>query len=166
MAVRPFLIDASLYDINKPVASIDEIRKYNSQRFEMEQLTGILYEDPVANAAVGYKLIRDDEFWVRGHMPGQPLLPGVLMCETAAQLCSYIITKFGLFKGAVMGFAGLEEVKFRGIVQPGDTLVIQGKLLKIKNILVTARFMGIVNDDIVCEGIIKGFPLKPEMFKS
>lgn len=165
MAVRPYLVDDSLYDVNKPVATIDEIRKYNSQRFEMEQLTGILYEDLEEKAAVGYKAVRNDEFWVRGHMPGQPLMPGVIMCESAAQLCSYIITKFGYFKGAVMGFAGLEDVKFRGIVQPGDVLIIQGKLLKIKNILVTARFMGIVKDNIVCEGIIKGFPLQPEMFK-
>ena len=131
----------------------------------MEQLTAILYENPEEYSCVGYKEITDKEFWVRGHMPGNPLLPGVVFCESAAQLASYVVGKYDMMGGEMMGFAGLDDVKFRGIVRPGDRLVIQAKMLKWRKILVTAQFMAILGDHIVAEGIVKGFPLKLEYFK-
>ena len=56
----------------------------------MEQLDGHRPPRPEQHLVVGYKDVRADEFWVRGHMPGNPLLPGVLMCEAAAQLCGVL----------------------------------------------------------------------------
>ena len=57
-------------------------------------LDGIVLIDPGRHLIVGYKDVRPDEFWVRGHMPGFPLLPGVLMCEAAAQLsCYYAVSQ-------------------------------------------------------------------------
>ena len=64
---------------------------------------------------------------MRGHMPGYPLLPGVLMCEAAAQLCSCYIVTSGLLEGDFIGFGGMENVRFRGPVRPGDRLVLVGK---------------------------------------
>ena len=93
-------------------------------------------------------------------MPGAPLLPGVILCESAAQLASYYVGRFNIMGDEMMGFAGMDEVKFRGIVRPGDTLVVQSKFLKMRRILITAQFMAIVGDNIVAEGIIKGFPLQ------
>ncbi|HOI54538.1 MAG TPA: beta-hydroxyacyl-ACP dehydratase, partial [Phycisphaerae bacterium] len=75
------LIDASTYDVNKVVMPIDVIRKYNAQRYEMEQLSGVLRFDPEAGEIVCFKDLRQDEFWVRGHIPGRPLMPGVIMIE-------------------------------------------------------------------------------------
>ena len=74
-----FIIDPSLLDVDDPVADIDAIRALNPQRFEMEQLTAILYEDRERNVCAALKQVTDDEFWVRGHMPGMPLMPGVVM---------------------------------------------------------------------------------------
>lgn len=162
MIKKEFLVPPDRYDFNHLVADLTEIRRYNSQRFEMEQLTGIVYENFDEKTCVGYKDLTDDEFWVRGHMPGLPLLPGIIHCEAAAQMSSYFVGKFGMMGGEMMGFAGLEDVRFRGIVRPGDRLVVQSKLLKYRKILVTAQFMSIVGDEIVCEGILKGFPLKRE----
>lgn len=162
MPRKEFLISSDLYDVTRPVAGIEDIRRYNPQRFEMEQLSEILYENETDYCAVGCKHLRDDEFWVRGHMPGAPLLPGVILCEAAAQLASYCVGRFSLMNGEMMGFAGMEDVKFRGIVRPGDTLIVQSKFLKMRRILITAQFMAIVGDNIVSEGILKGFPLKRE----
>ena len=81
MAAKELLFDLSLIDFDKPTADIHEIRKYNPQRFEMEQLTAIVYEDTERKVCVGYKDVGPDEFWVRGHMPGMPLMPGVVMLE-------------------------------------------------------------------------------------
>lgn len=159
MVKKPFIVDPSLYDENKPIATIEEIRQFNRQRFEMEQLTAILYDDEETKKCVGYKDMTQDEFWVRGHMPNYPLTPGVILCEVAAQLASYYTSKHKMFDNAVMGFAGLDEVKFRGMVRPGDRVIVQCEALKVRKILFTAQFMCIVNDEIVCQGVIKGVPL-------
>ena len=160
MGKKELLVDPSCYDLDHPIAWIDEIRKYNQQRFEMEQLSAIVYENYEEVACVGYKDITDKEFWVSGHMPGFALMPGVMMCEVAAQLASYFSTKQRIMaESTTMGFAGLDQVRFRGMVRPGDRLVMQAKLVTVRKILITAKFVGLVNNDLVCEGIIKGVPL-------
>ena len=160
MPKKELLVDPSLYDLNMPLVGIDEIRKYNKQRFEMEQLTAIVYENLKDVACVGYKDISENEFWIPGHMPGFALMPGVIMCEVAAQLASYLATKHQFMEASTtMGFAGLDQVRFRGMVRPGDRLVMQAKLITVRKILITAKFVGLVNNDLVCEGIVKGVPL-------
>ena len=89
MAARDLIIDFSEYDLNQVLADLEEIRRHNPQRHEMEQLTAIVYEDVEREICVGYKDVSDHEFWARGHMPGMPLMPGVIMCEAAAQMCSF-----------------------------------------------------------------------------
>ena len=164
MAKKPLILDPSQYDLNNVVADIEEIRRYNLQRFEMEQLTAICYEDAETHICVGYKDLAD-EFWVRGHMPGMPLMPGVIMCEAAAQLSSYYCTKNKLISG-VVGFGGLEEIRFRGIVRPGDRFVIVSKLLRARRGFITCEFQGFVDDNMVCQGIIKGISLPTDLFNS
>ena len=131
MAKKQLILDFAEYDLNQVVADIEEIRRYNPQRYEMEHLTAVCFEDCARNVCVGYKDLRPDEFWVRGHMPGLPLMPGVIMCEAAAQLASYYSHKYNLMTG-VIGFGGLEEVRFRGLVRPGDRFVIVSRLLKLR----------------------------------
>ena len=154
------IVDFSEFDLNRPVASVADIRRYNAQRFEMEQLTAIVYEDKESGRCVGYKDITDHEFWVRGHMPGMPIMPGVVMCEAAAQLCSYYSQKHDLLGAEMVGFGGLEDVRFRDPVLPGSRLVIVAKLLKIRRgAMIVCRFECYVDQTLVCEGGIKGIPL-------
>ena len=161
MAGKEFLVDLSQIDFTKPIAVIDEIRRYNPQRFEMEQLTCICHEDTERMIAVGYKDLGPDEFWVRGHMPGMPLLPGVIMCEIAAQLCSYFSQRNDLLgSNATLGFGGMNDVRFRGVVRPGERLVVVTQLTKVrKGALVTSRFQAFVNQNLVGEGEILGIAL-------
>jgi 3-hydroxyacyl-[acyl-carrier-protein] dehydratase len=124
--------DPSELDLTRVVADQEAIRAVNPQRFEMQQLTAVVYVDTEREIIAGYKDVRPDEFWVRGHMPGSPLLPGVLMCEAAAQLASFYIVKYsGLLEGTFIGFGGLENVRFRAPVRPGDRLVLIAKALKL-----------------------------------
>jgi 3-hydroxyacyl-[acyl-carrier-protein] dehydratase len=152
---RKLILEFDEYDLNNVVADTDEIRRYNPQRFEMEQLTAICYEDPQNNVCVGYKDVTEHEFWVRGHMPGLPLMPGVIMCEAAAQLASYYSHKRQFMQG-VIGFGGLEDVRFRGIVRPGDRFVIVNRLLKLRRSIMTCEFQCFVARNLVCEGVLKG----------
>ena len=158
MARKQLILDFCEYDLNKVVADIEEIRRYNPQRYEMEQLTAICYENLETKTCVGYKDLAPDEFWARGHMPGMPLMPGVIMCEAAAQLASYYSQKHKLMEG-VIGFGGLEEVRFRGLVRPGDRFVIVSRLLKVRRAILTCEFQCFVNQTLVCEGVIKGVSL-------
>ena len=159
MPKKPPILDFSEFDPQKITADIEEIRRYNPQRFDMEQLTAVCYEDKETKTCVAYKDVSDDEFWVRGHMPGMPLMPGVLMCEAAAQLASYCTMKWKLIDVEMVGYGGLEGVRFRGIVRPGDRLVIMARLLRARRAMLTCEFQGYVNQDMVFEGVLKGIPL-------
>ena len=95
-----------------------------------------------------------------------PLMPGVIMLEAAAQLCSYFAGSQGLFGDSILGFGGLEGVRFRDPVIPGDRLVIVCKMVKMRrNRIVISEFQGFVNDSLVVEGEIKGIPLPPDIVK-
>ena len=160
MPGKEFILDFSEYDVNNVIADINEIRRYNLQRYEMEQLTGICYQDTERKICVGYKDITLNEFWVRGHMPKAPLMPGVIICEVAAQLASYFTQKFDLLGAKVVGFGGLEDVKFRGGVLPGDRLIMVVQLLKVRRgAMIVCRFEGFVKETLIVEGQLKGIPL-------
>jgi 3-hydroxyacyl-[acyl-carrier-protein] dehydratase len=162
VAKKQLILDFSEYDVNHVVADIERIRSFNPQRYEMEQLTAICFEDRERNVCVGYKDLAPDEFWARGHMPGMPLMPGVIMCEAAAQLASYYSHRFKLMDASVVGFGGLEEVRFRGVVRPGDRFVIVSRLLKLRRAIMTCEFQCFVGQNLVCEGILKGVALPEE----
>lgn len=156
------IFDISQLDVTKVTADIEEIRRYNPQRFEMEQLTAIVYEDIERRICIGYRDLTDQEFWVRGHMPGMPLMPGVVMLEAAAQVCSFFTCKHKLHGNAIVGFGGLEEVRFRDPVFPGDRLFLICELTKVRpGRMIVCSFQGVVRDNIVVEGILKGVPISP-----
>jgi len=160
---KEILFDLSTIDFDNVVADIEDIRKYNPQRYEMEQLTAIVYEDLEKYLIIGYKDVADDEFWARGHMPGMPLMPGVIMVEAAAQLCSYFSQRHDLLGAAMVGFGGLEDVRFRDPVVPGDRLVILSQLTKVRRRrMIISQFQGIVKGSVTVEGVIKGIPIPIE----
>lgn len=160
MAGKSLIVDLADIDFNHVIADIDEIRRFNPQRFEMEQLTAIVYEDMVRHICAGYKDITDQEFWIRGHMPGMPLMPGVMMLEAAAQMCSFFVQRNNLLGTKMVGFGGLEDVRFRDPVRPGDRLVLMCELTKIRvGRMIVCRFQGVVGESIVVEGELKGIPL-------
>jgi 3-hydroxyacyl-[acyl-carrier-protein] dehydratase len=154
------ILEFSAYDLSQVLADIEEIRRYNPQRHEMEQLTAIVYDDVAAGICVGYKDVTPDEFWIRGHMPGMPLMPGVVMCESAAQLCSYHVQRHNLMDAEMIGFGGMDEVRFRGTVRPGDRLVIAAQKLQLRpGAMVRCRFQCYVREQTVCDGQIRGIPI-------
>lgn len=158
MVKKALILDFSEFDLDNVIADVEEIRRHNPQRHEMEQLTAVCYEDRERNIVVGYKDLGPDEFWARGHMPGMPLMPGVIMCEAAAQLAGYYSHKHKLMAGMI-GFGGLEHVRFRGMVRPGDRFVIVNRALKLRRAIIVCEFQCFVNRNLVCEGILKGVAL-------
>ncbi|HLA84960.1 MAG TPA: beta-hydroxyacyl-ACP dehydratase [Thermoguttaceae bacterium] len=159
MVKKSLILEPSEYDLNHVVADLAEIQRYNPQRFEMAQLTAICYENVDTAICVAYKDLGHDDFWVRGHMPAMPLMPGVIMCEAAAQAASFYALKHKLMDAQMIGYGGLEEVRFRGVVRPGDRFVIVVRLLKVRRLMLTCEFQCFVRENLVCEGVLKGIPL-------
>lgn len=166
MAAQEPILDPTTLDCDRPIAGIEEIRALIPQRHAMEQLSGILYEDLETKIVAGYKDLGDDEFWVSGHMPGLPLMPGVIMCEAAAQVCSYFVMHRDLLGCEMVGFGGLDEVRFRGTVVPGDRLVIIAQAIQIRRgRMIRARFQCYVGSNLVCEGQLLGVPIPVEALR-
>jgi 3-hydroxyacyl-[acyl-carrier-protein] dehydratase len=167
VAGRESIIDLLQIDLNGEIADITEIRRFNPQRGRMEHLSAIVYVDPEKHICVGRKDITDQEFWVDGHMPGMPLMPGVIMCEAAAQLASFYTQRFDLLGSEMVGFGGLEDVRFRDPVVPGDKLYIVTLLTKVRRgRMIVCRFEGFVDNRLVFDGGLKGIPLPIDALKS
>jgi 3-hydroxyacyl-[acyl-carrier-protein] dehydratase len=155
---EPF--DVTRIDFSRPVAGLDEIQAVNPHRFEMVMLTGIVLVDPAKHFIVGYKDLVASDFWARGHMPGFPLLPGVLMCEAAAQLCCYYtVTQKVIDPGVLMGLGGIEEARFLRPVRPGERLVIAGTGLRVHRRLTRFHAIGYVGSEKAFETVVVGVPI-------
>jgi 3-hydroxyacyl-[acyl-carrier-protein] dehydratase len=155
------LFDLSAIDLDRVIFDASAIEQVNPQRGDMRHLDGICWVQPPPEtgpglAGVGFKDTRPDEFWVPGHIPGRPLLPGVLMIEAAAQLAAFMIKQFRDEQG-FLGFVGCDAVKFRGQVEPGQRLHIIGQETRYRaGRQFTCQTQGVCEGQVVFEGIIRG----------
>ena len=154
------ILEPSSLDLSRRIADREAIRAFNPQRFQMEQLDAIVFLDPERKLVVGYKDVHADEFWARGHFPGKPLLPGVIMCEAAAQLCSYYaMSQHIIAEGQIMGFGGMENVRFRAVVKPGDRLVLVSRGDRLHRRQSQFTVQGFVGETMAFHAEIIGVPL-------
>lgn len=161
MGKKPTLLDLSKMDLTHSLASQEDIRKENPHRFEMEMLNGIFHEDFENMICAGYHDVPANPYWGRGHMPGYPIMPGVLICECVAQLASFYARKMNYLDHGIMALGGLDEVKFRGQVRPGDRVISIIKLVKGKpNMMMILQFEVIVNGEVIAEGLLKGVAIR------
>ena len=152
-AEPPFSIEG--LDLDSPRADYDAISAVLPHRGPMRQLDSVVWWSDDRKQALGLKDIRDDEFWVDGHIPGKPLFPGVLIIETAAQLCSFIAMQVKE-KDQFLGFTRCTDCSFRGAVVPGDRLVLYAELISENSRRFISSVRGFVQDRFVFEATITG----------
>ncbi len=152
------LLNLDEIDLNNVAYDADAIEKVNPHRFEMRQLDTIVYLDAENDVILGYKDVGENEFWVRGHIPGRPLMPGVLMVEAAAQMASFF-AKVVSGEERFFGFGGIENVKFRGQVAPGQRFYLLGKFLEKRPRRFKMAAQGIVDNKLVFDGTVIGMPM-------
>lgn len=153
-----FLYDIAAIDLNRILFDKQAILETNPQRGAMQQLDAIVYTDPDQGRIVGYKEVRLDEFWVEGHIPGRPLLPGVLMIEAAAQLASFYTRKFVGWKGFI-GFGGADDIRFRLPVIPPTRMYLIGQKIWERHHRLYCKVQGVVDGALAFETAIIGTEL-------
>lgn len=152
----PLLFDLSSIDLSRqPIFDRKAIDRVNPQRFEMQQLDGVLWYDKEGFRILGYKDVTENEFWVRGHIPGRPLMPGVILVEAAAQLSSFFVKQIYNVQGFI-GFASIDSAKFRSVVEPGHRLYLLGHITKFKRRKYTCVVQGVVDGVMVFDAVVSG----------
>jgi UDP-3-O-[3-hydroxymyristoyl] N-acetylglucosamine deacetylase/3-hydroxyacyl-[acyl-carrier-protein] dehydratase len=105
------------------------------------------------NKIIGMKSVTINEPYFQGHFPGHPVMPGVLQLEAMAQVASILMSKRTSLSG-IGYFMSADEVKFRKPVHPGDTLIIEGELLRAKATIAKANCRCLVNGEVTSEATL------------
>ncbi|HEG44753.1 MAG TPA: beta-hydroxyacyl-ACP dehydratase [Phycisphaerales bacterium] len=149
------LFDISEIDLDNVAFNGDDIAEVNPQSYEMSQLDTIVWHDLDKLLCLGYKDVTENEFWIRGHIPGRPIMPGVIMVESAAQIASFFMKRiYGL--AGFIGFSGINNTRFRGTIVPGDRLYLLCHISKIRSRQFTADIQGVVNGKMAFQTVISG----------
>ncbi len=131
----------------------EEIKKIIPHRAPFLFLDEVM-ECEVAKRTKALWRIREDLFCFQGHFPGNPILPGVLIAEALAQTGAVAILQDERFAGRLAVFGGIDGVRFRGMVKPGDDLVLETEILRLSAMGGKGKVKATVNDKVVCEGEI------------
>lgn len=103
-------------------------------------------------SATAYKYVKEEEWYFRGHFPGNPIMPGVLITESLAQTGAIAILSLEENKGKNALFGGIDKMKFKKMVVPGDKLKLEVKIIKQKGPIGVGEAIATVEDKVVARG--------------
>jgi 3-hydroxyacyl-[acyl-carrier-protein] dehydratase len=131
----------------------EEIKKIIPHRDPFLFLDEIVDLVPLKHAT-GIKQITEQEFYFQGHFPGKPVMPGVIIIESLAQVGAVILLSHPDYHGKIAFFTGIQNAKFRKSVLPGDKLILECELTKIRSSFGFGKAKAFVDDQLVCEADI------------
>lgn len=131
--------------------STDEILSLLPHRYPFLLVDRILELEP-GRRAVGLKNVTLNESFFQGHFPGHPVMPGVLLVEAMAQVGGVIMLSMSQNDGKLAYFAGMDKVRFRRPVVPGDTLISEVEVIKHRGPFGWVRGVARVDGHVVVEG--------------
>ena len=103
-------------------------------------------------SAIAYKYVKEDEWYFKGHFPGNPIMPGVLITESLAQTGAVAILDMKENKGKNALFGGIDKMKFKKMVVPGDTLKLEVKIIKRKGPIGVGEAIATVDGKVAAKG--------------
>lgn len=150
------LLDLSTIDRTRVVHGKEELYSFLPQRGSFALIDAVILMDLENDMVVGYKDVRDDEWWCEDHIPGNPIFPGALMVEASAQLGTFhFYQRVPEQRGAFIGFTGIDKTRFRNTVSPGCRLYFVAKVHRMRSNLFTYVVQGFVErDGVLDEGMI------------
>ena len=104
--------------------------------------------------AVGIKQVTANEPQFTGHFPGRPIMPGVLMVEALAQTAGIAVLTLDEYRGKLGLFAGIDDCRFKRLVQPGDTLRLEVTVEKLRGMFGRVRAVASVEDEVAVEAVL------------
>ena len=129
----------------------EEIKKIIPQREPFLMIDEIESFEP-GQSAIAYKNVNSEEWYFKGHFPGNPIMPGVLIAEALAQTGAVAILSMEENKGKNALFGGIDKMKFKKMVVPGDRLKLEVKIIKRKGPIGVGEGIAAVNEKIVAKG--------------
>ena len=103
-------------------------------------------------SAIAYKNVNEQEWYFKGHFPGNPIMPGVLIAESLAQTGAVAILSMDENKGKNALFGGIDKMKFKRKVVPGDRLKLEVKIIKRKGPIGVGEAIATIDEKIVAKG--------------
>lgn len=131
--------------------SKEEIKEIIPQRDPFLMIDEVEEYKP-GESAIAYKYVKEEEWYFKGHFPGNPIMPGVLITESLAQTGAIAILSLEENKGKNALFGGIDKMKFKKIVIPGDKLKLEVKIINKKGPIGVGEAIATVEDKIVAKG--------------
>ena len=131
--------------------NIDEIKKLIPHRYPF-LLVDKITELEVGKRAVGIKNVTVNEPFFQGHFPEYPLMPGVLIVEALEKVCGVAMMSVKENKGKLGVFAGIDKVRIKREVRPGDTLTMEVEMTTLRKNIAKADAKAYVGEELVCKG--------------
>jgi 3-hydroxyacyl-[acyl-carrier-protein] dehydratase len=138
-----------------------EIEALIPHRWPFLLVDRIVEYDAQAQRIVGQKGVTATEWFFQGHFPGLPVMPGVLQVEALAQTMAVYVAKQPGFGDRIGLFAGIEECRFKRIVQPGDVLRLEVTMEKLGRRFGRGRGVASVDGEVACEALLS-FIIPPD----
>lgn len=131
--------------------SAQEVQKILPHRYPF-LLVDRIEEVVPGEKAVGLKNVTVNEPFFRGHFPGEPIMPGVLILEALAQVGAVAVLSREEFRGRLVLFRGIDRCRFRRTVRPGDTLRLEVELVSFKGVVGKGKGRALVEGKVVASG--------------
>ncbi len=130
---------------------IDEIMEIIPHRYPFLFVDKVEIEE-IGKKGTGYKNVTMNEYFFQGHFPGNPVMPGVIIVETMAQVGSVILLLRDDFQGKTPYFAGINKFRFKRVVKPGDTLRMEVEITKLRGKIGIGQGIAYVGNEVAAEG--------------
>ena len=108
--------------------------------------------EQIENGVISKYTVPDDPYYTRGHFPGNPIVPGVILCEIMAQ--GSVLLFHEKLEGKLALYAGMDKVRFKHSVRPGDTVVVRSKILSTRGMFISVQAEATVNEMLCASGTL------------